>query len=439
VPLSFVLVAVLLLAGCAPRTPPAAPVSGVKQGGPELATFEFAWRFVKEAVPAGQVDEASWQAVYDRLLPRAAQARTPSDLRPVLSDMLASLGQSHYTVISGTVNEVLEVVLEDSPVPLGAGGGDPGLDVRLLDHAAVVTHVFPGGAAASAGVHLGDRVVTIAGRDVASWIAMLEGGVEDRWLVEAYSRIVVVQALMASSGTAVPLGVERDGAGLLALSLVPAPSTLVAGPGLGGAQPLHVESSVLAPGVGYVHFDHFLMPVPEQFTAAVTRFRTQGVSSLVLDLRGNPGGLVAMVRGMGGHLIAERTSLGTMVTQAAPLALTVNPSPEILDGPVAVLIDSLSASTSEVFASGLQAVGRARVFGTRSAGRALPSMIIALPNGDLLQAATGRFEDPKGRAIEGTGVVPDEEIPLDRGALSAGRDPVLEAALGWIQSAQETK
>jgi carboxyl-terminal processing protease len=87
-----------------------------------------------------------------------------------------------------------------------------------------------------------------------------------------------------------------------------------------------------------------------------------------------------------------------------------------------------------VFAAGLQAIGRARVFGQPSAGRALPSTFISLPNGDILQVATGRLADPNGRAIEGEGVAPDVVVPLDRAALATGRDPVIDAALRWIES-----
>ena len=396
-----------------------------------MATFDYAWRYVKDSVPEGQVDPVAWQRVYDDLLPRARAADSPDELRPVLSDMLRSLGQSHYTVLSGGVNDTLSEVLAMSPQGHGTAGGDPGVDVRLLDHRAIVTHVYP-----PAPFQLGDAIVSIEDRPVAPWIARLEDGVEDPWLAAAYTRFVVVQAMAAPPGQPVTVVVER-GADTLTLAVTTTAAELVQGPGLAGPEPLHTETRMISPRVGYLAFDHFLVPVMERFVSALAELRASGAEALVIDVRGNPGGLVLMVRGIGGYLVGDPdTSLGRMTTQAGTLELTANPPPpaQVFHGKVAVLVDELSASTAEVFAAGLQAIGRARVFGQPSAGRALPSTFISLPNGDILQVATGRLADPNGRALEGEGVAPDVVVPLDRATLSTGRDPVIEAALRWIES-----
>lgn len=104
------------------------------------------------------------------------------------------------------------------------------------------------------------------------------------------------------------------------------------------------------------------------------------------------------------------------------------------EGRVAVLVDELSASTTEILAVALQRLERARVFGGPSAGQALPALLTRLPNGDRLMHVIGDFAGPGGTRIEGTGVVPDEPVPLSRQSLLAGRDDALEAALRWITS-----
>jgi carboxyl-terminal processing protease len=101
-------------------------------------------------------------------------------------------------------------------------------------------------------------------------------------------------------------------------------------------------------------------------------------------------------------------------------------------GPVAILVDSLTGSASECFAGGMQSIGRARVFGQRSMGQALPALFDRLPNGDTLIHAYGDFVTANGTRLEGRGVVPDEEVPLTREDLLAGRDAALERALHWI-------
>jgi carboxyl-terminal processing protease len=103
-------------------------------------------------------------------------------------------------------------------------------------------------------------------------------------------------------------------------------------------------------------------------------------------------------------------------------------------GPVAILIDLLSVSTSEIFAGGMQALDRARVFGENSAGQALPATLLRLPNGDVLMHVVADFTMPGGIRIEGRGIRPDDEELLRRSDLLAGADAPLEAALRWIRA-----
>jgi carboxyl-terminal processing protease len=98
-------------------------------------------------------------------------------------------------------------------------------------------------------------------------------------------------------------------------------------------------------------------------------------------------------------------------------------------------MDACSASTSEIFAGGLQDLHRARVFGTKSAAAALPSVIERLPNGDGFQYAVGNYISEGGKPLEGQGVKPDVEVKLTRPSLLAGHDAVLDAALDWIGKA----
>ncbi len=102
-------------------------------------------------------------------------------------------------------------------------------------------------------------------------------------------------------------------------------------------------------------------------------------------------------------------------------------------GPLAILIDGMSVSTSEIFAGGMQAIGRARVFGETSAGQALPAGTYQLPDGDVLMHVIADFRAPGGTRIEGRGVIPDVPVVPDRQRLLSGLDPVLDAAVQWIR------
>jgi len=141
----------------------------------------------------------------------------------------------------------------------------------------------------------------------------------------------------------------------------------------------------------------------------------------------------AMALGMAGWLVSQKDQyLGTMSTRQTDIRFVVNPRATPYTGPIAVLVDGLSLSCAEIFSGGLQSIGRARVFGSRTGGAALPSIIVKLPNGDGFQYAFANYRSATGQVLEGAGVVPDEEIHPTRAALLQGQDPALEAAVTWI-------
>ena len=153
----------------------------------------------------------------------------------------------------------------------------------------------------------------------------------------------------------------------------------------------------------------------------------------MLDLRGNGGGIAGMAPGLAGWFVKDSgLSLGRMFTRDSHLNLQVRPRLSAYDGPLAILVDELSASTSEFVAAGLQDLGRARLFGSRSAGAALVANMIRLPNGDGFEYAFADYESTGGGRIEGNGIVPDVEAPYTREELLDGDDVALAAAIAWI-------
>jgi carboxyl-terminal processing protease len=185
-------------------------------------------------------------------------------------------------------------------------------------------------------------------------------------------------------------------------------------------------------GLAYLRFNVFARQAMKPIRGLLQSIPPQG--GLVLDLRGNPGGISVMASGITGWLSDREFLLGTMHLRQGRIGFTVAPQEGAFLGPVAVLIDSGSASTSEIMAAGLQEAGRARIFGETSPGAALPSLFEALPTGDLLQYAVADLQTPRGVMIEGRGVVPDETVKRTITELAAGRDPVREAAERWLDS-----
>jgi carboxyl-terminal processing protease len=193
---------------------------------------------------------------------------------------------------------------------------------------------------------------------------------------------------------------------------------------------------------GVIGFNVWMAQVNEPRAAAIDTYRS--ADGLIIDLRGNPGGLAGMIMGLAGQILDTPSLIGTMRTRQVPrLEFVANPRRATMDGrtvkpyagPVAIIVDEMSASASECFAGGLQDLGRVRVFGRTSMGAALPASTKRLSNGDVLEYVVGDFVTSKGRSLEGTGVVPDEAQPLSVEALARGEDAPLKAALAWIDRA----
>jgi carboxyl-terminal processing protease len=344
--------------------------------------------------------------------------------------MLERLGKSHFAIIPADVYGDLDDRGETG------GSATAGLDVRVLDGHAIITTVEDGSPAAARGVRPGWEILRIDGVDLAPGLRRVAGQYSHSTAQELYLARSVLAKLGGAAGSNVRVEF-LDAAAARTTKLIERiepPGSLAT---FGYLPPMHVwfKSRKLAGDIGYITFNMFLDPahlMPEFGDGVHACAECPGI---IVDLRGNPGGLGIMAIGMAGWFIDKPDQrLGTMHMRQAPLKFTVNPRPPVYRGRLAILVDGCSASTSEIFAGGMKDLGRARVFGTRTAGAALPSAIDRLPNGDAFQHALADYISEGGRSLEGVGVIPDVEVKLTREALSAGRDPVLDAAIEWIHA-----
>jgi len=197
---------------------------------------------------------------------------------------------------------------------------------------------------------------------------------------------------------------------------------------------LTYSADTLRDGVGYFTFSAFFDPVTLMPAFGNTMLAFMQAPGIIIDVRGNPGGIAGMGMGFAGWFVEEKNiAMGTIRTRSDTLKLVINPRARIYRGPVAIIVDGLSGSSSEILAGGVQGLPRVRIFGSRTAGATLPSLVERLPNGDGFQYAFASYISRNGVELEGEGVKPDVEIRLTREALLEGRDPAIEAALDWIR------
>ena len=435
-----------------------------------LESFDFAWRKIADTFWEEEMGGVDWRAVRDELRPRARDAADARELRNVIQGMLARLGQSHFGVLSGAESadrgdEPAESASGDGACTpalmrtVSGGGGSsasdagPGFEVRFVDHVAVVSRVEADSAAGRNGLLAGAEIVRIGDQSLAALSRCFELESLDPRVADMVRARAVDGLLSGAPGD--PVQVElADGAGerfVLELERAHRPGAVEIG--FGNLPPMQYlfETEQVETSTGgrvlVVRFNVWMVPVVKAFETALYEdpAGASGFDGLVIDLRGNPGGIAGTAVGVGGYLLDEQVDLGRMLHRGSDLKLLVNPrrvsrSDERIEGfkgPVAVIIDGGSASTSEIFAAGLQDHGRARLFGEPSAAAALPAVIERMPNGDLLMHAIADFVRPSGERVEGRPVVPDSLVPLTREGLLAGRDEPREAALAWVASELE--
>ena len=400
----------LLLLACPPKH------TGGKRV--QLESFEYAWSRIEAAHYDEDMNGIDWDAVHDELEPQAKKAKTNAELRPVLEEMFTRLGDSHYGIMPIEVAEGL-------PGPdAGLGNGMLDLDLRLIDGEAVVSRTN------ESGVELGWVLSSLGGNDLAVWLAEREA-LTDREVAFRLNHLV------RSGLTGLPVTTTwRNGADEeVSLELQwKANDGMLAEIGNLPAFYVNVRSQRVDSCWLYA-FNAFFPPILDPWAEAVSDAKTGDSQGMILDLRGNPGGVSGLSVGVASYLVQEKGQvLGVMRSRDSSFNFLVTPRPgsDRFDGPVAVLIDGMSASTSEILAGGLQGIGRATVFGTNSAGMALPSTFETLPNGDRLQLVLADLVGPNGERLEGAGVAPDVVIPLTREALLTGQDPVIAAATAWV-------
>ena len=152
-----------------------------------------------------------------------------------------------------------------------------------------------------------------------------------------------------------------------------------------------------------------MMPIREPMIEAFEQIAISKPQGLIVDLRGNPGGLIALGQNLSGYLVAEKgLDLGEQISRDSNVFLVIHPRPASIRyaGPVAFLVDETSASTSEVLAGGLQELGRVEVLDSKPQGKPYRQGVGELPNGDRLQYVLADLKTPSGHPYEGDGVQP---------------------------------
>ena len=258
-----------------------------------------------------------------------------------------------------------------------------GASVTEANGRIVILGPLPGSPALEAGLMAGDVLIGVDGESV-----------EHLTLQEA------VALIRGPKGTQVVLTVSRPGASRpLDVAIVRAEIAANS-----------VQSRLQADGVGYVRIASFDAPTPGDLREAIAALREHGARALVLDLRGNGGGLVNSAVGVVSEFVPEGEVIRWADADGSETAESATGDGTAYDLPLAVIVDGYSASASEVAAGALQDHDRAVIVGARTFGKGSVNVLHELESGAGLHVTVARWRTPGGRMIEGEGIAPDVRV-----------------------------
>ena len=393
-----------------------------------MHSFETVWQTVNQTHYDPAFGGVDWKAVHGEYKPQIAAAGDKEESLRLINQMLFELNLSH----------LLAVYPEDMKkyMPVLFAGGEIGADVRLLDGQAVITHVRSATPAAQAGLQPGLVIERIDGKPVDRIIkegeALLLPPFNPRNRLNNLS-CMIAGYIYGPPETTVKLHF-RDRGGRLRETLIQRKSRGRGRVAMDAMPPYYVEFEAkrLAQNIGYFRFNHWAAPVDRKFIAALNAMGD--ARGLIIDLRGNPGGFLSVVHTIIKHLLVENARVAAWKFRNRKVEYRFDPAPDAYPGPVVILMDVRSTSSSEYFAGSMQSLRRAVVVGEHSPGYLLIANWKKLMNGTSLMYAFAQPIMPDGKVIEGRGVVPDIKVRLDRAALLEGKDTQLQAAVNYLTS-----
>ncbi len=290
-----------------------------------------------------------------------------------------------------------------------------GVELKTATDGLLVVHVIPASPAERAGIRAGDHLVGVGGRSI--------GGMS---VEEA------AQLLQGPEGSLVTLAILR----------APAPARAVT------VRREHVDVPSVedvklldrTAGIGYFKLSSFQKTTAADVEAALRRLDASGMRSLVIDLRGNPGGLLSAAVDTADIFLDRGLVVATRGRSPEEDFNYSAGRPGTWRMPMVVLIDGDSASSSEIFAGAIRDHGRGRIVGSRSYGKGSIQGIFPLESAGVgMRLTTAKFFSPKGLPYSGVGVEPDLPVhtaarPVDGAAAPAAHDAALEVATETARS-----
>ncbi len=251
------------------------------------------------------------------------------------------------------------------------------------DGSVIITGVTTGSPASDAGILAGDVILKVAGTEIA--------GME----MNAVTRL-----LQGEENTEVTMTVDRGGE---SLDFVVKRSRII----------VRSVSYQFEDGIAYIWLDRFGERTAAELKECLQRADEDQAVGIIIDLTSNGGGIINTLIPAAGYFLDEGQKIMATHAYDGVYAYVVGNRDYHTDKPVVIFTDGHTASAAEAFACALQENGRAVVAGQRSYGKGAIDVTVPLPNGSAIYISIGKWNTPTDDNIEGRGIIPDYELPVD--------------------------
>lgn len=375
------------------------------------AVLDEAWQIVNRDFVDPKFNKVDWEETRQELLSPNYSSR--QEAYQALRKALEKLNDPYTRFMDPKQYEAL--TSQTSGELMGVGMR---LEQDEKNKTIIVVEPMEDAPAIKAGIQAGDQIVAIDGKST-----------KDMTVGDA------AQLIRGNEGTKVTLKINRPGKNQFDLTLTRARIEVPA-----VRYSLKKEGKTL---VGYIRLQEFSAHAGEQMQKAIQKLNEEKVNAFVLDLRGNPGGLLRVSVDIARMWMDTGSIVRTVDRQGGSEEMRNNRT-AITDKPLAVLVDDNSASASEILAGALKDNKRATVMGTQTFGKALVQSVHSLSDGSGLAVTIAHYYTPSGTDISHKGVTPDIKLELseeqklqlaNKPALVATQnDPFYARAIAVLQS-----
>ncbi|MBX9570545.1 MAG: S41 family peptidase [Candidatus Obscuribacterales bacterium] len=356
---------------------------------PPQELYHKAWGIIKDTYYDQKFNGQNWTRWEHRY---DGKLKTQDDSHKAIETMLASLGDPYTRFLNeeafGEEKNSIQAHLFGVGMQLGMN----------KEHKVVVIAPIEDTPAARAGMHSGDEIIEV-----------------DKKPVKGQSLDQVVKQIRGEKGTKVNITYLRTVNGAVkkdAVDLVRAEIPVKA----------VVKAEVLPGNVGYIRLDSFIsQKATQEVKDALAKLGN--VKGLILDLRNNPGGLLANAVEIANMFLDRGVIVSTIDADGYKTSQLATRSSYKTEVPTVLLINKGSASASEILSGALRDNGRAKLIGETSFGKGLVQAINNLGNKTGVNVTIARYLTPNDTDIHKTGIVPDYEVKISNDEFNAGKGP----------------